>query len=259
MAAIIRVEDVSHSYGTSSKTEALLDIDMEIQKSEFVTLIGPSGCGKSTLLNLIGGLAEPSKGRIIVDGQEVHGPNPAKIAMMFQEYTLYPWRNLLRNVEFGLELRGVPKEPREEIAKKYVDLVGLSGFLDKFPSELSGGMKQRAALARSLTLETPILLMDEPFGALDEQTRIILGEELTRIWEKTKKTIVFVTHSLLEAAHLSDRVIVMSARPATVKDIVRVDVPRPRDPNSPALDSARSKIWGQLQAESIKMVGLRIA
>ena len=257
MTAIIRVEGVSHWYGTGSKTEALRDIDLEIQRSEFVTLIGPSGCGKSTLLNLIGGLAEPSKGRIVVDGEEVQGPNPAKIAMMFQEYTLYPWRNLLRNVEFGLELKGVPKERREEIAKKYVDLVGLSGFLDKLPSELSGGMKQRAALARSLTLETPILLMDEPFGALDEQTRIILGEELTRIWEKTKKTILFVTHSLFEAAHLSDRVIVMSARPATVKDVVRVDVPRPRDPNSPALDSARAKIWEQLQAESIKMVGLR--
>jgi NitT/TauT family transport system ATP-binding protein len=252
---LIEVRNLTKIYGSGSKSVvALQNVNFGVRKDEFFTIIGPSGCGKSTLLNLIAGLDKPSLGEILIDGKKVEGPNPELMAVVFQEYALYNWRTVLSNVEFGLEIRGVGKAERREKALKYIRLVGLSGFEDKYPSQLSGGMKQRAALARALSLETKVLLMDEPFGALDEQTRLLLGIELTRIWEETKKTIVFVTHSLSEAAYLSDRILVMSARPGIVKKIVEVNIPRPRDPNSDEVNRVKAMVWDEIKDESKRMM-----
>lgn len=231
MEPIIRVESVSKTYSTKSgeQINAIDSLTFDVKKGEFISVIGPSGCGKSTLLALIAGLEMPTYGRIILDGNMVTSPNPDKVSIVFQEHTLFPWRTLLGNVEFGLELKGVPKAEREERARKYLSLVGLEGFENKYPREVSGGMKQRASLARSLALEPEVILMDEPFGALDEQTRIVLGDELIRIWLATRKTIVFVTHSIQEAAYLSDRVIVLTKRPARIAKEIEISVPRPRN------------------------------
>lgn len=250
---IIEVKQVSMEYHSeAARTEALKDISFNVKEGEFFTLIGPSGCGKSTLLNIIGGLAKASAGDVFVYGERVDGPNPRKIAIVFQEYTLYPWKTAIRNVDFGLELMHVSRDKREQMATKYIELVGLKGFEDAHPHELSGGMKQRIAMARALCLETPILLMDEPFGALDEQTRMIMGDELLRIWAATRKTIIFVTHSLLEAAYLSDRIAVLTARPGKIKVEVRVEVPRPR--SSQKLEEIRQQVWEQLKEESTKAI-----
>jgi NitT/TauT family transport system ATP-binding protein len=251
----IDVQNVTKIYGSKGNAIiALKDVNFWVNKGEFFTIIGPSGCGKSTLLNLIAGLDKLSSGKIVLDGIEVNGPCPDRVAVVFQDPALYNWRTLLSNVEFGLEIRGVSKRERREKALKYIRLVGLAGFEDKYPIQLSGGMKQRASIARALCLETEILLMDEPFGALDEQTRLLLGLELTRIWEETKKTIIFVTHSLLEAALLSDRILIMSARPGRVKNVVDVDIPRPRDPNSREVNSIKATIWEEIKDEARKMM-----
>jgi NitT/TauT family transport system ATP-binding protein len=178
--------------------------------------------------------------------------------VVFQDPALYNWRTVLSNVEFGLEIRGVNKWERREKALKYIKLVGLSGFEDKYPTQLSGGMKQRVAIARALCLETPILLMDEPFGALDEQTRLLLGIELSKIWMETKRTVIFVTHSLFEAAFLSDRILVMTARPGKVKKIVEVDIPRPRDPNNEEISNIVRILWNELKDESRRMMEIGI-
>jgi NitT/TauT family transport system ATP-binding protein len=237
---------------------ALQDVNFSVNKGEFFTIIGPSGCGKSTLLNIIAGLDKPSSGKVIIDGVEVNGPSPDRIAVVFQDPALYNWRTVLSNVEFGLEIRGVNKWERREKALKYIKLVGLSGFEDKYPTQLSGGMKQRVAIARALCLETPILLMDEPFGALDEQTRLLLGIELSKIWMETKRTVIFVTHSLFEAAFLSDRILVMTARPGKVKKIVEVDIPRPRDPNNEEISNIVRILWNELKDESRRMMEIGI-
>lgn len=234
--------------------EAIAKADLEAEKGEFLSLIGPSGCGKSTLLNIVGGMRAPTEGRVLVDGQEVTGPQPEKAAFVFQDYSLFPWRNVLANAEIGLQIRGVPKEQRRDAARRYLELVGLQAFADAYPAELSGGMQQRVALARALTLEPEILLMDEPFGALDEQTRMVLGDEISRIVGETKKTTLFVTHSLAEAVYLADRVVVMSSRPGRIKTVLTVGEERPRVPSfmtSDTFTSLRNQLFELLHDEFV--------
>lgn len=229
-------------------------VSLEVGAGEFFSIIGPSGCGKSTLLRIIGGLLPASAGELAVGGEIVTGPHPS-IAMVFQEESTFPWRTTLANVEFGLEMRGIGTEQRHKTALEMIRLVGLSGFEERYPSELSGGMKQRVAIARALVLEPKILLMDEPFGALDEQTRIILGEELLRIRDQLNQTIVLVTHSINESVQLSDRVMVMTARPGRVKSIVDIDLTHPRDSTiiaSEHFGRLVARVWSALREESLK-------
>ena len=233
---------------------ALEDVSLEVREGEFVSIIGPSGCGKSTFLGIVGGLVAGYDGEIFVRGERVQGPHRA-IGIVFQEESTLPWRTSLGNVGFGLEMQGVRKEERERKAQEMIRLVGLSGFADRYPSELSGGMKQRVAIARALVMEPKILLMDEPFGALDEQTRIILGEELLRIRDKLGQTILFVTHNINEAVQLSDRVVVMTARPGRIKDTFQIDLPRPRDSSIIASDrfgKLVAQVWSTLREESLR-------
>ncbi|MBP2144881.1 NitT/TauT family transport system ATP-binding protein [Methanofollis sp. W23] len=210
---------------------ALGDINLQVEEGEFICILGPSGCGKTTLLRIIAGLDAPSSGRAEINGKEIAGPAP-ELAMIFQEYSLYPWRTIIDNAAFGLEVRGVPKEERYAKAREYLDLVGLKEFESSHPYELSGGMRQRVAVARALCSEPQVLLMDEPFGALDAQTRNTMQKELLDIWKKTKKTVIFVTHSVDEAVYLSDRVVVLSPRPSDIREIVTVEQNRPRDRTS---------------------------
>jgi ABC-type nitrate/sulfonate/bicarbonate transport system ATPase subunit len=229
----VRIRDVSHHFGEEGEAHhvrALLDTSLDIARGELLCLIGPSGCGKSTLLNVIGGLLTPTSGTVHVGNTPVRGPLPREIAFVFQENALFPWSTVIENVMLGMMFQGVPKAEREQRARRALEAVGLADFPDHYPGQLSGGMRQRAALARALSLETDILLMDEPFGALEEQTRMILGEDLSVLLSRTEKTIVFVTHSLGEAVFLADRVAVFSARPGTIKKIIEVDEPHPRKP-----------------------------
>lgn len=226
----LSIEHVSKTFTseTGEEVTALGDISLDVTDGEFVCILGPSGCGKTTLLRIIAGLDSPTGGRASVNGKEIVGPTP-EMAMIFQEYSLYPWRTVLDNIAFGLEVRGVEKEERYARARKYLALVGLEDFEHSHPYELSGGMRQRVAVARALCVEPQVLLMDEPFGALDAQTRNSMQQELLEIWEKTGKTVIFVTHSVDEAVYLSDRVVVLSPRPSRVQEIVQITVPRPRD------------------------------
>jgi NitT/TauT family transport system ATP-binding protein len=238
----------------STSLPAVQAVSFEVRDGEFFSIIGPSGCGKSTLLRIIGGLLPPSDGELTVAGELVTGPHRS-IAMVFQEESTFPWRTTLANVEFGLQMRGVSEQRRRKTALDMIGLVGLGGFEQRYPSELSGGMKQRVAIARALVLEPKILLMDEPFGALDEQTRIILGEELLKIRDQLRQTIMLVTHNINESVQLSDRVMVMTARPGQVKTIVDIDLPHPRD--SSIITSERfgrlvAQVWSALREESIK-------
>ena len=241
----------------STALEVIKGIDLSVKRGSFVTLIGPSGCGKSTLLNIISGMVRPTEGKVTLDGVPVTKPDPTKIAMVFQESNLYPWKTVLKNVEFGLEFRNVPKDERRSRAEKYIDLVGISEFKNYFPIQISGGMQQRVSIARALALETEMVMMDEPFGALDEQSRLVLGSELTNIWEKTQKTIVFVTHSLTEAAYLSDEIVVMSSRPGRIKEIIINDVKRPRDPVSTELGEIRRRLWEHISVEAMQQAGMK--
>jgi NitT/TauT family transport system ATP-binding protein len=257
--AILTLRHVRKTFGNPDNgggghVVAVDDVSLDVADGEFFSIIGPSGCGKSTLLRIIGGLADASAGELTVGIEPVNGPHPW-IGMVFQEESTFPWRTTLGNVEFGLEMRGVRLTNRRAKAREMIRLVGLSGFEDRYPSELSGGMKQRVAIARALVLEPKILLMDEPFGALDEQTRIILGEELLRIRDELKQTIILVTHNINESVQLSDRVMVMTARPGKVKSIVDIDLPHPRD--STIIASERfgrlvGQVWGALREESIR-------
>jgi NitT/TauT family transport system ATP-binding protein len=206
---------------------ALEDFSLSIGEGELVSIVGPSGCGKSTLLDILAGLAQPQSGQIHIDGKRVGGPALDR-GFIMQGYALLPWRTVARNVAYGLEVKRVPRRRRAGICQKYIDLVGLSGFEDRYPNELSGGMRQRVAIARSLAYDPEVLLMDEPFAAVDAQTRETLQDELLRIWEKTGKTIVFVTHSIEEAVLLADRVVVMTSRPGRIKQVLKIDLPRPR-------------------------------
>jgi len=224
------LKNLSKSFAGEGKAEveALSHIDLDVSDGEFVSVLGPSGCGKTTLLRIIAGLDHPSGGEILLDGKMIDGPCP-RMAMIFQEYSLYPWRTVIDNIAFGLEMKGVEKEQRREKALEFLELVGLVDFAGNYPFELSGGMRQRVAVARALAIDPQILLMDEPFGALDAQTRNMLQRELLEIWEKTKKTVLFVTHSVDEAIYLSDRVVVLTARPGTIREMVSIDLPRPRE------------------------------
>jgi NitT/TauT family transport system ATP-binding protein len=221
-----------------------------VKKGEFLVLVGPSGCGKSTLLDILAGLAHPTSGAVYIDGKQVTGPALDR-GIVMQGYALFPWRTVRQNIEFGLEINKTPKGERKAISDRFITLVGLDGFADRFPHELSGGMKQRVAIARALAYDPEVLLMDEPFAAVDAQTRENLQDELLRIWEATGKTIIFVTHSIEEAAFLGDRVAVLTANPGTLREIVKIDLPRPRH-NSDIRSSAefgwiRHKIWELLQ------------
>ncbi len=210
--------------------QALADIDIEVRKREFVSVIGPSGCGKSTLIRIIAGLDQPTSGQVSIDGEAVDGPG-ADRGMVFQGYTLFPWLSVKRNVMFGMKMKGLKHREAEDKAMHWLDLVGLSKFADHYPSQLSGGMKQRVAIARSLANEPRILLMDEPFGALDAQTRASMQAHLLGIWESVDVTILFITHDLDEAIYLSDRIIVLGAHPGRVLEVIDVPVPRPRNPD----------------------------
>ena len=239
---------------TGSAVEAIRMVDFHVRAGEFVSLLGPSGCGKSTLLDIIGGLERPTGGEVIIEGEKVARPHP-KVAMVFQLMSVFPWRTAVENVEFGLELQNVDEKTRRKKALEVIQLVGLGGFEDKYPSQLSGGMNQRLAIARALALDPDILLMDEPFGSLDEQTRFLMGLELLRIWDATKKTILFVTHSIAEAIQLSDRVLVMSGRPSVIRQDIPIPLPRPRTIESLTTDMAKNiehQIWSILKVEASK-------
>lgn len=230
---IIVVEGISKNFraprgkGKDAQFEVLSDVNLSVAKDEFVSIIGPSGCGKTTLLRIVDGLIRPDKGRILIEGCPIDRPGSDR-AMVFQHFGLLPWKTVRENVSFGLMLQGVPKEVRLDKARRYVELVGLTGFGDYFPYQLSGGMQQRAGIARALCIDAKILLMDEPLGAVDAQTRELMQEEILRIWDREKRTVVFVTHSIDEAVYLSDRIVIMAPRPGRVDEVLTVDLPRPR-------------------------------
>ncbi|MDM9645519.1 ABC transporter ATP-binding protein [Rhizobium sp. S163] len=235
----------------SEHVTVLNGVDLAIRKGEFITLVGPSGSGKSVLLDIIGGLTDASDGIVSIDGKRIVKPDP-KTGYVFQQYALFPWRTALSNIEYALEVHGVAKRERTEKARYFLSLFGLSGFEDRYPNQLSGGMQQRVAIARALATDPEVLLMDEPFAALDAQTREILQTELLRIWEKINTTVVFVTHSIDEAIYLADRIVVMTARPGTVKEIIDIDLPRPRDGDiraSSEFNAHRGRVWEALRDE----------
>jgi NitT/TauT family transport system ATP-binding protein len=249
-----RASGVRAGAGDGGRTEvpALQDIDLDIAAGEFTVIVGPSGCGKSTLLDLLGGLTAPTSGRILLDGEPVTGPGLDR-GIVFQQYALLPWRTALGNVEFGLEATGVTGKERTARAGEVLDLVGLGGFHDRHPHELSGGMRQRVAIARSLAYDPEVLLMDEPFAALDAQTRESLQDELLRIWQRTGKTVVFITHSIDEAVHLGERVAVLTSRPGRLKEVVPIDLgPRTEIDDlrsSPEFAAQRHRLWELLHDE----------
>lgn len=247
--AVRNLTQVHESNGR--KTHALDDISFTIPAGKFVSVVGPSGCGKSSLLMMLVGLSEATSGTLSVAGVSVKGPDPDRIGVVFQEANLYPWLSAGKNVEFPLMLKGVGKAERAAKADAALDLVGLREFADRYPHELSGGMKQRVSIARGIVQDPDVLMMDEPFAALDEQTRMVMGDELLNIWERTGKTVMFVTHSLTEAIYLSDHVLVMSARPGRIIDRIDIDLPRPRTfemTSTLEFTRIRSRIWEQIRA-----------
>ncbi len=244
----VSVRDVSKTFVTSRKVvEALLPVNLEVATGEFVCFLGPSGCGKSTLLNIIAGLEQTSDGSVWANGKEVKGPGTDRI-MLFQEAALFPWLDVRHNVEFGLQQMGVPAQKRKEVAQKFIELVHLKGFERSYVHELSGGMRQRAAIARALAIDPEILLMDEPFGALDALTRDRLHAEVESIWSQTRKTILFVTHNVREAVALGDRVVVFAPRPGRIVDEFKIDLPRPRSLEDHGLVDKAAEIQHVLKA-----------
>ncbi|MBU3967853.1 MAG: ABC transporter ATP-binding protein [Euryarchaeota archaeon] len=235
---------------------AVSDVNLEIADGEFVCLLGPSGCGKTTILRLAAGLDAPTEGELFLDSKKIEGVND-ECGFVFQEYVLFPWRTVKGNIEFGPEMKGIRKEEREQIALHYIDLVGLKGFENHYPHELSGGMKQRVGIARAYANSPKLLLMDEPFGALDAQTRNLMQGELLRIWQEEHISALFVTHSVDEAVYLADRVMVMSARPGMVKDIFEIDIPRPRVRTSPEANELRDAILKSLGTEIKRAASLK--
>ena len=250
-AGSIQIQNVGQVFRTSgAEVVALSDVSLDIKPGRFVVLVGPSGCGKSTLLMMLAGLRQQTSGTILVNGAPIPEPDPNRVGVVFQEASLFPWLTAEENVEFPLALRGVAKGERRAKAEEMLKLVGLEGFGKRHPHELSGGMKQRVSIARGLVQDPPVLLMDEPFAALDEQTRMTMGDELLRIWAATGKTVVFVTHSLTEAVYLADEVAVMSARPGRIVDLLQVQLPRPRTYemlSGDAFGSLRDRIWRHIR------------
>ncbi|NGZ87454.1 ABC transporter ATP-binding protein [Duganella aceris] len=247
-ASHIQVQGVNKVFKTAERdVVALQDINLDIPQGQFVCLLGPSGCGKSTLLNAIAGFALPSSGAITADGKLVTGPGPER-GMVFQEYALFPWMTVEKNIAFGLEIKGMAQAEIDSKVDQLLAMLSLSDFKNRFPKDLSGGMRQRVAIARVLALDSPIMLMDEPFGALDALTRRNLQDELLRIWAELKKTIIFVTHSIEEAIYLADRIVVMTYRPGTVKRDILVELPRLRDPAAAEFNALKREL-GQLVME----------
>jgi NitT/TauT family transport system ATP-binding protein len=255
MSAYIQGRNVNLTFRPPNRTpvRALGNFDIDVEEGEFLSIVGPSGCGKSTFLNILLGLIKPDSGDLMLDGRKISGPGNDR-AMVFQEFGLLPWRTVENNIELGLELKKVSRAKRRAIADRLVTLVGLAGFEKHYPHELSGGMKQRVGLARALATEPDVLLMDEPFAALDAQTRDLMQVELLRIWREAKKTVLFVTHQIDEAIYLSDRVIVMSKRPGRAKKIFPIELPRPREYEmrvTPEFNALKLEIWNTLKDEIV--------
>jgi NitT/TauT family transport system ATP-binding protein len=250
---VLVVDDIVKKFETPDGIMTAVEhISFTVAPGEFLAVIGPSGCGKSTLFNIIGGLLDGYEGRVAVTGETVTGPH-ASIGMVFQEESTFPWRTVTDNVAFPLEIAGQPKAQRVERARHFIDLVGLTGFENRYPAELSGGMRQRVAIARTLASEPKILLMDEPFGALDEQTRLLLGDKVLQIQDQLKQTCLLITHNITEAVQLADRVLVMTYRPGKVKRMVAIELPRPRSSeivSSDAFGRYVAQIWGDLREEA---------
>lgn len=252
----VKIDNVVKKFNTrKGEMTALNGVDLDILENEFVSVVGPSGCGKSTLLNIIAGLSEATSGKVYCDGYEVKGTGTER-GVVFQQYALFPWLTVKKNVEFGLGIKGINKEEASEIAMKYIRMVDLEDFANHYPKELSGGMKQRVAIARAYAVNPSVLLMDEPFGALDAQTRTQLQEELLHTWEKEKKTCFFITHDVDEAIILAQRVVIMSARPGRIKEIVDVDIPYPRNQETKLTQEyieIKNHIWKQVYQEYLEV------
>ncbi|MCD6145133.1 MAG: ABC transporter ATP-binding protein [Methanosarcinales archaeon] len=252
---MLTISGVSRFFESETGTvEALRDINLDVFDKEFMCFIGPSGCGKTTLLRIIAGLDQPTSGEVLLDGKVIKSPDPER-GMVFQEYSLFPWRTIIDNVAFGLEIKGVPKKERYEIARKYLKMVGLEAFEQSYSYELSGGMRQRVAIVRALANDPKVLLMDEPFGSVDAQTRNLLQGELLRIWGEERKTVLFITHSIDEAVYLADRVVVLSARPGQIREILEIDLERPRQRTSVDVNVIRERLLGLLGEERTRGCG----
>lgn len=247
----ISIKGVEKTFLTREEiiVKALEDINLNVSENKFVCIVGPSGCGKSTLLRIIAGLDTSTSGKIVFNGLE-HIKPTRDIGMVFQNYSLLPWKTVLDNIALGLEFSGISRKERIEVASKYLDLIGMEEFGKAYPYELSGGMQQRVAIARALANNPKVLLMDEPFGALDAHTRIILQRELLRIWEKDKKTILFVTHSVDEAIYLADEIVIMSSKPGKIKEVLSVDLDRPRERSNPKYGEKIDYLLNALEVES---------
>ncbi len=238
----LKLENISQSYVVNNEVvDAVSDVSFEVYDNEFLVLLGPGHCGKSVLLNIIGGLEKAAGGKLYLDGEKLEGSDK-RISMVFQKLALMPWKTVMGNVEFGPEIAGVDKVTRRKTAQKYIDLVGLTGFEKSYPNQLSGGMKQRVGIARAYATNPEILLMDEPFGQLDAQTRYAMEEEIQRIWQQEKRTIIFVTNNIEEAVYLGDRIILLSECPANVKQIYDIDLPRPRNTIDPEFLRIRKEV-----------------
>jgi NitT/TauT family transport system ATP-binding protein/sulfonate transport system ATP-binding protein len=257
----LRVEEVSRTFPGLRKgppTVALQPTDLEVADNDFIAILGPSGCGKSTLLRIVAGLDRPSAGRVLLDGAPVTGPGRER-GMVFQSYTLFPWLTVAENIAFGPRERGVPKAEQDALVARYVERVGLKGFEHHYPRMLSGGMQQRTALARALANDPSILLLDEPFGALDNQTRALMQELLLGIWEADRKTVLFVTHDIEEAIFMANRVAVMTARPGRIKTDLRIDLPHPRHytmKTTPAFAAYKARLTEEIREESIRAAAM---
>jgi len=248
-APAIVVKDLGVRFeGAEGTVVALENTNLEVARGELVCLLGPSGCGKSTLLNAVAGFVKPTSGRVLVSGREVTAPGPDR-AMVFQEYALFPWMTVAQNVAFGLEIKRQPREQIDAAVGRLLQTLSLTEFADRFPKDLSGGMRQRVAIARALALKAPVLLLDEPFGALDALTRRTLQDELVRLWSGLTTTALFVTHSIEESVYLADRVAVMTYRPGTIKRVVPISMPRPRDPNSPEFNALERALTALVMEE----------
>lgn len=251
----IEIEGVTQQFQKKDgKFLALDTVNLNVEQNEFICVVGPSGCGKTTLLNIIAGLYKPTTGTVKVRGEQVKGPGKGK-GVVFQQYALYPWLTVQKNVEFGLKMKGVPKRERAQIASKYISIVGLEKFAQAYPKELSGGMKQRVAIARAYATAPQVLLMDEPFGALDAQTRAQLQENLLRTWEQERKTCFFITHDVEEAVLLSTKIIIMSAGPGHITEIVPIDLPYPRTQQTkltPEFNELKNRIWNRVYREYLE-------